>query len=224
MKKFVYIISILIILAIFSALGFFYWQKSPKSSNNAASPTVSSSIKSTLTPLPSLLDNSSILALPISKALERVTKKPFGLFVSPGHSPISLEKFTGFHTGVDFETLLSEANIDVPIFAACTGPMLLKKWATGYGGVAVQQCDLAGQAVTIIYGHLRLASIKTNINENLSAGEQFAVLGTGYSTETDGERKHLHFGIHKGTQINLLGYVQNESELSGWLNALNYLR
>ena len=50
--------------------------------------------------------------------------------------------------------------------AVCTGPLRLKEWATGYGGVAVEQCQLDKQTVTIIYGHLRLASItpKDDIN------------------------------------------------------------
>jgi hypothetical protein len=51
-----------------------------------------------------------------------------------------------------------------------------------------------------------------------------AVLGTGFSTETDGERKHLHLGIHKGTAINILGYVQNSSELNNWVDITKYLK
>src|SRR5581483_11051048 len=144
----------------------------------------------------------SQLTDPISNAVSRVTKKTFGLYVSPGHSPISPERFTGYHTGVDFETTPDEQNIDVPIYAACDGKLLLKKYASGYGGVAVQSCKLNNSDVTLIYGHLRESSIHPNVGDNLTAGQQIAVLGTAYSTETDGERKHLHFGIHKGTSIN----------------------
>ncbi len=160
---------------------------------------------------------------PITNALNRVTKKPFGIYITKINSPVQPEKFNGYHTGTDFETLPDERNIDVPIFAACDGKLLLKKSATGYGGVVVQSCKLDGVDVTIIYGHLRLSSIALNVGDNVKAGEQIAVLGTGYSMETDGERKHLHFGIHKGTLINILGYVQKQSELNGWLNAVKYL-
>src|SRR4030067_1140465 len=40
---------------------------------------------------------------PINRADERVTKKPFGIFITPQNSPIQPEKFSGFHTGADFE-------------------------------------------------------------------------------------------------------------------------
>lgn len=130
----------------------------------------------------------------------------------------------GYHTGVDFETTADEQNIDVPIYAACDGKLLLKKYASGYGGVAVQSCTIDNNPVTIIYGHIRLSSVAAKAGDNLKAGNKLGVLGTGYSGETDGERKHLHFGIHKGQAINILGYVQKQTDLSGWLDATKYLR
>ena len=165
----------------------------------------------------------TILFPPISDAINRVTKKPFGIQVSPGNSPVSPERFSGYHTGVDFETNPDEQQIDVPIYAVCTGHLIMKKIASGYGGVAVQQCNLDNQTVTIIYGHLRFTSIMAKIGKTILAGDSFAVLGKGFSSETDGERKHLHLGIHKGSDIILLGYVQKQSDLSAWLDALKYL-
>jgi len=135
---------------------------------------------------------------PIDNALTRVTKKPFGIKVSPDNSPISPEKFSGYHTGVDFETFPNEQESDVNIYVVCTGPLLLKKYTSGYGGVAVQQCNIEGSDVTVIYGHLKLDSISAKTGQNLNSGEQIGILGKGYSTETDGERKHLHLGVHKG--------------------------
>jgi murein DD-endopeptidase MepM/ murein hydrolase activator NlpD len=164
-----------------------------------------------------------LLTAPVAGGLQRVTKKPFGIYVTPQNSPVSPEHFRGYHTGIDFETYPGEQNSDVAVRAACTGPLLLKKTAQGYGGVAVQQCRLEGQDVTVIYGHLRYSSIRPDVQTQLQAGEQFAVLGTGYSSETDGERKHLHFGIHKGTAVNILGYVQNKSDLGQWLDPAKYL-
>lgn len=164
------------------------------------------------------------LASPILDWQARVTKKPFGIYVSPTDSPVSPERFTGYHTGVDFETFADEQNVDVPIMAICSGKLLLKEYASGYGGVAVQSCTLNGEAVTIIYGHLRLSSIIPAKGKLLTAGEKFAVLGTGYTSETDGERKHLHLGIHKGTSINILGYVQTQAALAQWLDVTRYLQ
>jgi len=162
------------------------------------------------------------LTPPLSDALSRVTKKTFGLYVSPGNSPVSPEKFKGYHTGIDFETFANEQDIDISVSAVCDGPLILKKWATGYGGVAVQQCNIEGQDVTVVYGHLRSSSILPKIHDQIKAGESFAALGKGFSTETDGERKHLHLGINKGVSINILGYVQNQSLLDQWLDPKSY--
>jgi murein DD-endopeptidase MepM/ murein hydrolase activator NlpD len=179
----------------------------------------------TISPVRSLsAASSAVFALPISDAASRITKKPFGIYVTPQNSPVSPERFTGYHTGVDFETTPAEANIDVPIFAICDGKLLLKESASGYGGVAVESCMLDGSPITVIYGHIKITSVTASVGDDLSKGEQIAVLGKGYSSETDGERKHLHLGIHKGTGINILGYVQNKSQLADWLNFADYLK
>lgn len=194
--------------------------------NNVQAPAInqgsfSSSSTSSVLSTPNM---TSLLIEPISGGLGRVTKKPFGIYITPATSPVQPEKFTGYHTGIDFETTPAEQTIDVAIFAACNGKLLLKEYASGYGGVAVQSCTLNGQDVTLIYGHLRLSSILPSVGDSLTAGEKIAVLGTGYSTETDGERRHLHFGIHIGSAVNILGYVQKQSDLSGWLDAEKYLK
>lgn len=164
------------------------------------------------------------LTYPISGGVERITKKPFGIHVSPGDSPVSPERFTGYHTGVDFETTPAEQDSDVVVTAACDGLLLLKKWASGYGGVAVESCTLDGQEVTVVYGHLRLSSMIATLGAPLARGQKLGVLGTGYSQETDGERKHLHFAIHRGTAVDLLGYVQQQSSLSAWIDPATVLQ
>lgn len=164
------------------------------------------------------------LVWPISDAQTRVTKKPFGLYVNPQNSPVKPEKFSGYHTGVDFETKPEEQNIDVPVYAICAGPLVLKKVATGYGGVAVQSCKINNEAVTIIYGHLRFLSITKSVKTVLKLNEQIGVLGYGYSVETSGERKHLHLGIHKGSAVVLLGYVPSQGQLSQWLDFLTLMK
>jgi len=69
---------------------------------------------------------------------------------------------------------------------------------------------------------LKLASIQKNAGNNLAAGETIGILGADKSVETDGERKNLHLGFHKGTSVNILGYVQNKNELLDWLNPCDY--
>jgi murein DD-endopeptidase MepM/ murein hydrolase activator NlpD len=160
---------------------------------------------------------------PLDGALSRITKKPFGIFIIPKTSPVQPERFSGYHTAVDLETTPAEQNIDVPVKALCDGKLLVAKKVGGYGGVAVESCVLEGQAVTVIYGHIKLASVTTKVGDQLKAGDFLANLGTGFSQETDGERKHLHLGIHKGTSINILGYVQNKNQLNGWIDPAKYL-
>lgn len=163
------------------------------------------------------------IAEPIANALKRIKKKPFGIYVSPVFSPVSPERFTGYHTGVDFEVSSNEKDIDVPVYAICSGKLLLKKNASGYGGVINESCTIEDQAVTVTYGHLRLASIAKKIGESFAQGEQIGVLGKGNSTETDGERKHLHLGIHKGTEPVMNGYVGAFSDLEEWVNVNDFL-
>ena len=155
---------------------------------------------------------------PLARANERITKKPFGIRVSPQDSPISPEKFFGYHTGTDFEAFPEEENVDVPVMAICTGPLLRAATASGYGGYAAQSCDIRGEAVTVVYGHLRRSSIQQKVGDLIEGGTAFAVLGTGFSPETDGERKHLHLGIVRGEGINIRGYVSSASLLTRWMD------
>lgn len=155
---------------------------------------------------------------PIADSERRITKKMFGTKVSPGNSPVQPEKFSGFHTGVDFETTEAEKDLDIKIMAICDGPILQRRTATGYGGIMVQECLIDEQNVTVVYGHLKLESIKAKVGDVLKASDEFAVLGKGFSSETDDERKHLHLGIHKGKTVNILGYVNDEAKLSEWID------
>ena len=149
---------------------------------------------------------------------ERITKKPFGIKISPENSPISPERFSGYHTGIDYETFENEQNIDVEIFAICSGKLLRKERISGYGGVVIQECELEGQPVTVLYGHIQLNSVEQEPGEHIFLGDSLALLGEAFSKDTDNERKHLHLGIHKGVIIDIRGYVQNESELENWID------
>ncbi len=166
----------------------------------------------------------SNLILPLSDALSRVSKKPFGIYVSPNNSPVNPEKFTGYHTGADFEILSGEENKDIPVFAICGGKLQVKEFGRGYGGMLVQACDINNQPVTVVYGHLKLTSVKAAVGDYLNAGDVLGILGKGYTLETDHERKHLHLGIHKGSGIDTRGYVATASELNHWIDPLSVLK
>lgn len=229
MKK---IIIIIVALVFFGAF-FLLVKKNPKK-NSLLAPTVSisvntpavenKSISQSAPPAPTDNQNtptaqdSSGFQPPLDRASERVTKKPFGIYITPKTSPVQPERFQGFHTGTDFEIFPEKLDADVLVRAICSGKIAVKRIASGYGGVLVQNCELNNQPATVIYGHLKLASIAKNAGDTLGAGDEIGILGKTYSSETDSERSHLHLGIHKGSAINILGYVQSQSELSGWID------
>lgn len=155
---------------------------------------------------------------PIGRAHERVMRKPFGILIEPKTSPIQPERFAGYHTGVDFEVFPEEIDVDVTVRAICSGPMLSARRASGYGGVVVQSCQYEDESVTVVYGHVRISSVSIGIGEELQAGDSIGVLGDAFSVETDGERKHLHLGIHIGPSADIRGYVNSRSQLSKWID------
>ena len=160
---------------------------------------------------------------PLDQPQARATKKPFGIEVSSENSPVQPERFSGYHTGTDFEVFSEERGSEVKIYAICGGKLRQKQTAAGYGGVVVQDCLHKDQPVTVIYGHLKFLSVIPSVGEYLGPGDEIGVLGAHQSPETDGERKHLHLGIHKGTSIDIRGYVEAQSELSSWVNSLDLL-
>lgn len=161
---------------------------------------------------------------PLDRTSERVTKKTFGTKVSPQSSPVMPEKFSGYHTGWDFEVFADEISKDVPIVAFCAGKLRSKQTVNGYGGVVIQDCEIDGVVMTALYGHLNLASVTNKSGDDLTLGQKIGLLGADKSTQTDGERKHLHFSLHKGSSINLRGYVDTQAELAGWLDPKEYLK
>lgn len=160
---------------------------------------------------------------PLPDSGERITKKPFGKYVEPENSPVSPERFTGYHTAIDLEAFPEELGRDVEVKAVCDGELLAKRNAQGYGGVAVQSCLLEGRPITVVYGHLALKSISASPGQNLAAGDTLGLLGEDKTPDTDGERKHLHLGFHKGEEQNILGYVGQESQLSDWIDPCQYV-
>ena len=218
MKK-TYLFLFLIIIA---AIVFFIVKKTPTVNN--INPTLpANQIETQNVQATSANQSADNFQPPLSRAAERVTKKPFGIYITPKTSPVQPERFQGYHTGTDFEIFPEELNVDVPVQTVCNGKLILKEYASGYGGVAVESCELDGQPITVIYGHLNLTSINAKAGDSLNAGDFLGNLGKAYSIETDGERKHLHLGFHKGVAVNILGYVSSQSQLSEWLDPCTYV-
>ncbi len=164
---------------------------------------------------------SARVVAPTDDFLQRITKKPFAISVSPENSPVQPEKFSGFHTGADAE--YGDVTDDVEVRAIAAGVVVSSRTATGYGGVLVIRHQIDGEDVLVLYGHLRPSSM-LDVGATVSVGARIAVLGTGFSAETSGERRHLHLSILRGTTVSLLGYVPKESSLSGWRDPVAFLR
>ena len=162
----------------------------------------------------------SSFIVPVEGFLGRINKKPFGIYITKDNSPVSPERFAGYHTGVDVE--YGDVEIDVPVFAVVDGVVVTAKTASGYGGVMVVKGQIDGRALYFVYGHVRPSSLVA-VGTTVTKGQQLAVLGTGYSQETDVERRHLHFGIAKTNSI--LGYVDSQEKLNeGWIDPLELWR
>lgn len=155
---------------------------------------------------------------PVSEFKQRITKKLFGIFITPETSPVQPERFSGFHTAVDVE-YEDKPNVDIPVRSIADGVVALSTTATGYGGVLVIRHEIKGKARAVIYGHLDPASLP-KLGATIKRGEQIGMLGEGNTKETDGERKHLHFGVRSDDDPNIKGYVTRKEELSGWQNPL----
>jgi len=157
---------------------------------------------------------------PIDNGPSRETPLHFGMYVTPdpAQNPIDPpERFTGWHAGTDFEITKAESGSVVNVYAVCSGKIRYSGFAEGYGGVVVQDCTLKGQPVTVLYGHLTIQGLPA-VGSTLKQGQRFATLGAARSHDTDGNRKHLHFEIHKGTDLVFLGYVQSEDALKDYID------
>jgi hypothetical protein len=144
----------------------------------------------------------------------RISKKPFGIEIDPATSPVQPERFRGFHTGTDFEVSADELVRDIDVSAVCDGQIMQVQKIAGYGGVITQSCTQDEKNLSILYGHVSLEDATVSVGDVIESGRKITELGDHQSSETDGERKHLHLGITATPDIR--GYVSNQDELSAW--------
>lgn len=165
----------------------------------------------------------TILTYPIASFTTGLTKKPFGTYITPATSPIQPERFTGYHTGADIETTVAQKDSAVWVYAVADGEVKLNRWISGYGGVIIISFDFNGKTYSALYGHLNTpADLK--IGDRVTAKQALTTLGAGYSQATDSERKHLHFSLKPGVDLDLRGYVQNKSELADWIDPVGFFK
>lgn len=155
--------------------------------------------------------------------VHRVTKKSFGSFITPATSLIPNDRFTGYHTGADFEVLANEDEQTMVVQAVCAGTIKRADWVSGYGGVIVQSCTLYNEPITVLYSHLNQATFTVQTGDRVTTGTPLASLGKGNTSQTDNERAHLHLSAHKGADVVLAGYTATKDGLVNWIDPLQLL-
>jgi murein DD-endopeptidase MepM/ murein hydrolase activator NlpD len=227
--KYIFVVVVLILLIAIILVYFLYYKNHKQSVNNNQQAKITTPLTSTLKPVapaqtpptksvdPLYNNNPNGLDYPIKDFKNRITKKTFGMYITPQNSPVQPERFTGYHLGVDIE--YGDVSSDVPVYAISDGTITYSNWVSGYGGVLILKVNINGAPHSVLYGHLRPTSLPS-VGTNFKKGQQMAVLGTAYSHETDGERRHLHFSVLSNDRIQLLGYAQTKSQLSGWIDPL----
>lgn len=158
-------------------------------------------------------------AYPMQNYTTHKTRKVFGQYIDPS----SDDRYSGYHTGDDIEA--TDITIEIPFFALTDAIVLRKETISGYGGVLILEFVDSGITYQALYGHVDISSITVEVGDTVSAGQRLGVLGDDQSTETDGERKHLHFAIYPATgSVLYAGYTTNDADLQQWVNPSDFLR
>lgn len=225
MKKYFWVISI-ILIAMVLITGFFLWRyyQNRKTENQQTTTLSTSSPPSNPSPTSSSKP-APTLVYPILNFVSRATENLFGSYFPSGGSTNpdltvcpTATYYSGYHTAVDIETNASEANSNISIFAIAAGTVREVSTVSGYGGLIVIQYNLGGADYTAYYGHVDLSTAKIKIGDKVNVGETLASLGSACSAANGNVRKHLHFGLHKGSAIDIRGYVPNKTELDAWVD------
>ena len=155
--------------------------------------------------------------LPVRNFYKNQTVNPFGVYRN--------NRFLGYHSGVDIEIDPGDINRKVPVYSVFDGEVVKVELANGYGGVIAVKHSFGDLELTGIYGHLRLWDANVKAGQKIASGEVIGYLGADYSNETDGERKHLHFGLSRREKVDIRGYVEGLDELKkDWINPSEFLR
>lgn len=125
-------------------------------------------------------------------------------------------QFTGFHAGTDVEfNAPADLSREIAVRSIADGTVVYVGDVAGYGGVLVIRHERP-EPVTSLYGHVRLRDA-VPVGTVVTTGQVVAYLGVHFSAETSGARKHLHFGIHRGSELDLAGHLPSrEAVVAEW--------
>ena len=122
-------------------------------------------------------------------------------------------RFYGYHAAFDLEAIDDEKEKNVPVYAVGFGPIIYIGTLSGYGGVILQKLTLENHIA--LYGHVKITDLPIKVSAiPVKPGQRITYLGDAFSSETSKERKHLHFGIYKGTNLSFKGHEASLRELN----------
>lgn len=154
------------------------------------------------------------LTLPIAQYSDRLTFKAFGEFIQ--------DRFRGYHVGDDIE--YEDEPSEVPVLAIADGKIVYRENTEGYGGLMVIEHNINHIVITALYGHLDVLASAFKKGDIVNKGQFLAYLGDGQLPETDGERKHLHFGLYEDSELRLNGYESSAQKVESWINPYEFFR
>ena len=124
---------------------------------------------------------------PMTKYQERIKVKDFrqyinGSFYIGKENLFPLNRFYGYHAGVDLEIFPQEKDSLVPVYTIGNGKIVFVGSLEGYGGIILESLD--GSDHTTLYGHVKTLNIPIKNGQNVKAGDIITYLGDGFSGET----------------------------------------
>ena len=152
------------------------------------------------------------VVLPVDEYAQRRTLKTHGEYIE--------DRFSGYHVGDDIEFVDVEG--DTLVYAIADGEVTYASTASGYGGVIILAHQVEGETISAVYGHVEIASALVAAGDTVEKGQQIGILGDHESSETDGERKHIHFALYQGSGVTLAGYTGTADSVDGWINPQDF--
>ena len=168
---------------------------------------------------------------PMENYDKRQTVKGFGQYIDDNfykgkEALFPYNKFYGYHAAVDLEVFPNELNMPVPAYAISSGTVTYVGTLSGYGGVILEKLD--NENNTALYGHVRIKDISYKVGDHINTDNGPVILtylGDEFSAETSKERKHLHFGIYKGTDLYFVGHEPTLAQLEKrWVDPSTFLK
>jgi hypothetical protein len=168
---------------------------------------------------------------PMENYDQRQTVKGFGQYIDDNfykgkEALFPYNRFYGYHAAVDLEIFPNELDTKVPAYAISSGTITYVGTLSGYGGVILEKLD--NENNTALYGHVKIKSLPFKVGDHVNTDSGPVILtylGDEFSAETSKERKHLHFGIYKGTDLYFVGHEPTLVQLEKrWFNPSTFLK